>query len=103
AWSIREHATRAIEAGRPDASTVRADLAIPIGALPALVERCEAVAAAAGLAIHLFGHAGIGIVHALVLATDAERPGAEAARDRLVDAALALGGPGAGGAGLGPG
>src|SRR5437762_3742612 len=30
AWSIREHATRAIAALRPDAATVRADLAIPI-------------------------------------------------------------------------
>ena len=48
AWSIREHATRAIAAQRPDAATVRADLAIPIGALPALVERCEALAAERG-------------------------------------------------------
>src|SRR5438874_8176790 len=68
AWSIREHATRSIAALRPDAATVRADLAVPIGALPRLVARCEAVAAERGLAVHLFGHAGIGILHALVLA-----------------------------------
>ena len=83
-WSIREQATRAIAALRPEAGTVRADLAIPIGALPALVARCEAVAAERGLAVHLFGHAGIGIVHALVLADDAERAVAESARDQLV-------------------
>src|SRR5689334_14692299 len=102
-WSIREHATRAIAALRPDAATVRVDVAIPIGALPALVVRAEAIAAERGLAVHLFGHAGIGIVHALVLADDAERPVAEAARDALVDAALALGGSCSGEHGMGLG
>ena len=102
-WSIREHATRAIAALRPDAATVRVDVAIPIGALPALVVRAEAIAAERGLAVHLFGHAGIGIVHALVLADDAERPGAEAVRDALVEAALALGGSCSGEHGMGLG
>src|SRR5262249_44454734 len=77
-WSIREQATGAVEAQRPGAATVRADLAIPIGALPALVARCEAVAAAHGLPAHVFGHAGIGILHVLVLAAEAERGAAEA-------------------------
>jgi D-lactate dehydrogenase (cytochrome) len=103
AWSIREHATRAIAALRPEAATVRADLAIPIGGLPALVARCEAVAAERGLAVHLFGHAGIGIVHALVLADEVERAAAESARDLLVEAALALGGSCSGEHGMGLG
>src|SRR5438477_1258370 len=102
-WSIREHATRAIAALRPDAATVRVDVAIPIGALPALVVRAEAIAAERGLAVHPFGHAGIGILHALVLADDAERPVAEAARDALVEAALALGGSCSGEHGMGLG
>lgn len=103
AWSIREQATRAIEAGRSDAATVRADVAIPIGALPALVARAEALAAERALPVHLFGHAGIGILHALVLADDAERPAAEAARGALVEAALALGGSCSGEHGMGLG
>jgi D-lactate dehydrogenase (cytochrome) len=103
AWTIREHATRAIAALRPAAATVRADLAIPIGALPTLVARAAAIARERALAIHLFGHAGIGILHALVLADDAERPAAEAARDALVDAALALGGSCSGEHGMGLG
>jgi D-lactate dehydrogenase (cytochrome) len=70
AWGIREHATRAIAALRPGAATVRADVAIPIGALPTLVARCEALAAERGLAVHLFGHAAIGILHALILADE---------------------------------
>lgn len=103
AWSIREQATRAVTAGRPDAAVVRADVAIPIGALPALVERCEALAAERGLAVHLFGHAGIGILHALVLADASERPTAEAARDALVEHALTLGGSCSGEHGMGLG
>src|SRR5205814_9117701 len=71
AWSIREHATRSIAALRPAPATLRADLAVPIGALPRLVARCEALAAERGLAVHLFGHAGIGILHALVRADPA--------------------------------
>ena len=103
AWAIREQATRSIAALRPDAATVRADLAIPIGALPALVARCEQVAAERGLGVHLFGHAGIGILHALVLADERDRAAAESARDVLVDAALALGGSCSGEHGMGLG
>jgi D-lactate dehydrogenase (cytochrome) len=102
-WSIREVATRAVEAVRPGAATVRADLAIPIGALPSLVARCEAVARERDLDVYLFGHAGIGILHALVLADDAQRAAAEAARDVLVEAALALGGSCSGEHGMGLG
>jgi D-lactate dehydrogenase (cytochrome) len=103
AWSIREHATRAVGATRPAAAIVRADVAIPIGALPALVEHGARTAAAHGLGVHLFGHAGIGILHALVLADPAERAAAEAARDALVDRALALGGSCSGEHGMGLG
>jgi D-lactate dehydrogenase (cytochrome) len=103
AWTIREHATRAVEAQRPDAATIRADVAIPIGALPALVQRAEELAAEHGVATHLFGHAGIGILHALVLADEAERAPAETARDALVAAALALGGSCSGEHGMGLG
>ena len=103
-WSIRELATRAIEAAQPAGRTVRSDLAIPIGALPALVAECEGVAAARGLALHLFGHAGIGILHVLARVDDAAgAAAAEAARDALVDAVLALGGSCSGEHGMGLG
>ena len=102
-WAIREHATRAVEASRPDVATVRADLAIPIGALPELVAACERIARERGLVVHCFGHAGIGILHALVLAGDTERDAAHAARDALVERALALGGSCSGEHGMGLG
>ncbi len=103
AWKIREQATRAIEAQQPDAATVRADLAIPIGALPALVEACQRETAARGLVVHLFGHAGIGILHALVLADETARAAADAARDALVETVLSLGGSCSGEHGMGLG
>jgi D-lactate dehydrogenase (cytochrome) len=100
-WRIREQATRAVEAQRPNAVTVRADVAIPIGALPALVVACERTAAERGLVVHVFGHAGIGILHALVLADDSERSIAVAARDEIVETAIALGGSCSGEHGMG--
>jgi D-lactate dehydrogenase (cytochrome) len=103
AWHVREQATRAVEALDAEGATVRADLAIPIGALPVLVERCQAIGAAHGLVLHLFGHAGIGILHALMRVPPARRAAADAARDALVEAALALGGSCSGEHGMGLG
>lgn len=103
AWGIREHATRSIAALRPGAATVRADLAIPIGALPALVDACARESRTHAMDVHLFGHAGIGILHALVLADAAERPRAERMREALVAHALALGGACSGEHGMGLG
>jgi D-lactate dehydrogenase (cytochrome) len=103
AWTIREQATRAIGAARPDAAVVRADVAIRSA-------RCRPWSSAArrsrpstDLGIHLFGHAGIGILHALVLADPAERAAADAAREALVAHALALGGSCSGEHGMGLG
>jgi D-lactate dehydrogenase (cytochrome) len=102
-WAVRELATRAVEAGQPGAITVRTDLAIPIGALPALVAACERIARERDLVVHCFGHAGIGILHALVLADPSDRAAADAARDALVEQALALGGSCSGEHGMGLG
>lgn len=102
-WVVREHATRAVEAASPGAVTVRADVAIPIGALPDLVAACERHAAEHGLVAHCFGHAGLGILHVLVLADEPGRAAADAVRDALVDVAIALGGSCSGEHGMGTG
>ena len=65
--------------------------------------RSTAIAAERALAFHLFGHAGIGILHALVLTDGAERPAADTGRDALVEVALALGGSCSGEHGMGLG
>ena len=83
--------------------TVRSDVAIPIGALPELVAAAQAIAASQGVLAHVFGHAGIGILHVLILADPAERPRAAAARVALLERTLALGGAVSGEHGMGLG
>jgi D-lactate dehydrogenase (cytochrome) len=105
-WEVRHHVTRAIQARRPDQQIVRTDLAVPISSLPAMVEYAHRVAAERGVLLHTFGHAGIGIVHVLILedASDAGRWAcAHDVRDALVAAALAHGGSVSGEHGIGLG
>jgi D-lactate dehydrogenase (cytochrome) len=105
-WEVRHDVTRAIQARRPEAKIVRTDLAFPISALPDMVTRAYAIASAHGVTLHTFGHAGIGILHALIL----EEPGdatrwaaAQQVRDELVRAALAHEGSVSGEHGIGLG
>jgi D-lactate dehydrogenase (cytochrome) len=105
-WQIRHHVTRAIQAREPGAKVVRTDVAVPISALPAMVEEAHRVAASSGVTLHTFGHAGIGIVHALILADAADSArwaAAQSVRDRLVRLALDHGGSVSGEHGIGLG
>jgi D-lactate dehydrogenase (cytochrome) len=106
-WSeIRHYATRAIEALDPESETVRADLAVPISALAEMVCCCESAEAERGLRIFLFGHAGTGILHALIPARRAQAEAwrrAEAAKDALIANALRRGGAVSGEHGMGLG
>jgi D-lactate dehydrogenase (cytochrome) len=61
------------------------------------------VATAHGVALHCFGHAGIGILHTLARVEPGERAAADATRAALVEAALALGGSCSGEHGMGLG
>lgn len=103
---VRHYTTRAIEALDPEAATVRADLAVPISALPRLVEACAETGARYHRRVFLFGHAGIGILHVLIPARrdrTADWDAAEAGKDELVSAAIELGGTVSGEHGLGSG
>jgi D-lactate dehydrogenase (cytochrome) len=103
---VRHYATRAIEALDPEADTVRADLAVPISALPRLVESCAAAGAKHSRRVFLFGHAGIGILHVLIPARRqavGEWTAAELAKDDLVAAAIDLDGAVSGEHGMGSG
>lgn len=102
---IRHYATRAVQSRHPESAVVRADLAVPISALPQLVARCVATAARHGREVFLFGHAGIGILHVLIPARreTSEWVAAEAAKENLIDDTLALGGAISGEHGMGLG
>ncbi len=106
-WSeVRHYATRAIAALDPQVGIVRADLAVPISALPELVDAATAAGEQHGREVFLFGHVGIGILHALIPARREvadEWDAAEVAKSRLIDAALGLGGAVSGEHGMGLG
>jgi D-lactate dehydrogenase (cytochrome) len=105
-WVIRHQATRAIRAAHPGSATVRADVAVPVSSLPRLVEEAHRRAAERGLSLYTFGHAGIGVVHGLVLERETDTPRwnrAVAFREELIELALRLDGSVSGEHGIGLG
>jgi D-lactate dehydrogenase (cytochrome) len=67
-WEIRHYVTNAIKLRRPGYSIIRNDAAFPISRLPEMVQFCRNLAEESGLLIHAFGHVGMGLLHALILA-----------------------------------
>ncbi len=105
-WSLREHVTRAIQSLQPEAQMLRTDLAFPVSRLAAIVCRSHQRAAQLGVTLHTFGHAGLGILHALILARRTEARAWECAatlKDDLVELVLDAGGSVSGEHGLGLG
>ncbi len=85
-------------------TTLLDDVVVPIGAIPALVEGIERIAADHALLIATFGHAGDGNMHP-TLVYDHQDPGqtasARAAFAAIVELALGLGGSASGEHGVG--
>lgn len=105
-WDIRHFTTRAIQALNPKAKTLRTDMGFPVSCLPKIVEQSYAIAARHGVALHTFGHAGIGVLHALLREEpdDAVRwAAASRAKDEIVAFVLSLGGTASGEHGIGLG
>jgi D-lactate dehydrogenase (cytochrome) len=105
-WEVRHFTTRAIQALNPKAKTIRTDMGFPISRLPEVVEQSYAIAERHRVVLHTFGHAGLGILHALLREepTDAERwTAANQAKDEIVSFVLAVGGTASGEHGIGLG
>jgi D-lactate dehydrogenase (cytochrome) len=105
-WEIRHFTTRAIQALNPKAKTLRTDMGFPISRLPEVVEQSYIVAERHGVVLHTFGHAGIGILHALLREDpeDARRwAAANQAKDEIVSFVLSIGGTASGEHGIGLG
>ncbi len=97
-WTARGQANSALDRRFPD--RMREDIAVPLGAIDALVREIERIAERAHVPLFLFGHLGDGSLHPnLVVAPG----GAKAARIRaeLLRAALRLGGTISGEHGIG--
>ena len=105
-WEIRHFTTRAIQALNPNAKTLRTDMGFPVSRLPEIVEQSYAIAERHGVVLHTFGHAGIGILHALLREDpdDAARwATANQAKDEIVSFVLSVGGTASGEHGIGLG
>ncbi len=67
-WEIRHYVTDAIKHRKPGYTILRNDVAFPISKLPEMVDYCHSVSKEFKLLIHAFGHVGLGLLHALILA-----------------------------------
>ncbi len=67
-WEIRHHVTNSIKHRKPGYTIIRNDAAFPISRLPEMIKYCNQLSEESGLLIHAFGHVGMGLLHALILA-----------------------------------
>ena len=105
-WDVRHFTTRAIQALQPEGKTIRTDMGFPISRLPEVVERSYAIAERHQVVLHTFGHAGIGILHALLREDPADTDrwaAAQQAKDEIVAFVLSVGGTASGEHGIGLG
>ena len=105
-WEIRHFTTRAIQALNPNAKTIRTDMGFPISRLPEVIETSYAIAGQHDVVLHTFGHAGLGILHALLREDPAEEERwavAHQAKDEIVAFVLSIGGTASGEHGIGLG
>ena len=105
-WDARKTALFSAAAAHPGAQTLVTDVCVPLGALPALLERAEARLAgvAPGApAVYTVAHAGDGNAHHFVVYQPAQEAAAHELADWLAKEAIALGGTCTGEHGVGAG
>ncbi|MCP4686042.1 MAG: FAD-binding oxidoreductase [bacterium] len=105
-WEIRHWATDAIKHYRPGLSILRNDVAFPISRLPDMVAYCHELGDKHKLPMFTFGHVGMGLLHALMLA-DRENPAdwqkAENVNRLIIERTVEIGGTVSGEHGIGLG
>lgn len=105
-WEIRHWATDAIKHRQPGYTIIRNDVAFPISHLPEMVAYCHELGDRHSLLIHTFGHVGLGLLHALILADKSdEKQWSQAMQvnDQIIEKAIRLGGTISGEHGIGLG
>ncbi|MFH1374071.1 MAG: FAD-binding oxidoreductase [bacterium] len=105
-WEIRHFVTEAIKHRRPGFDIIRNDVAFPISRLPEMVDLCHRLADERGITMHTFGHVGMGLLHALMLARrdlPDEWQQAHQISDQIIRRAVELGGTISGEHGIGLG
>jgi D-lactate dehydrogenase (cytochrome) len=105
-WEIRHWVTDAIKHARPGLKIIRNDVAFPISNLPEMVEYCHMLGAQHGIPMFTFGHVGLGLLHALMLANPDDNHQWQLALDvnhQIIKKTVALGGTISGEHGIGLG
>lgn len=67
-WEIRHWATDAVKHYQPGLTIIRNDVAFPISKLPEMVAYCHRLGDESRIPMFTFGHVGMGLLHALMLA-----------------------------------
>ncbi|UCC44347.1 MAG: FAD-binding oxidoreductase [Candidatus Zixiibacteriota bacterium] len=105
-WEVRHWATDAVKHFKPGYTILRNDVAFPISSLPEMVEYCHHLGDENGITMFTFGHVGLGLLHALMLArpdnADEWRTAQEINR-KIIEKTLSLGGTISGEHGIGLG
>ncbi len=105
-WEIRHWATDAIKHFKPGCSIMRNDVAFPISRLPEMVAFCHQEGDEHGVVIFTFGHVGMGLLHALMVANQEDADEWRRAHDvnsRIIRKAIEFGGTVSGEHGIGLG
>ncbi|MBI5266345.1 MAG: FAD-binding oxidoreductase [candidate division Zixibacteria bacterium] len=105
-WEIRHWVTDSIKHFKPGHRIVRNDVAFPISKLPAMVDYCHQLGEQYRIPMFTFGHVGLGLLHALMLADDhdpGQKQRVEQANHLIIEKAVALGGTISGEHGIGLG
>ncbi len=105
-WEIRHWVTEAIKHRKPGYTILRNDVAFPISHLPEMVEFCHQIANENNIIMHTFGHVGLGLLHALMLANHDDKKEwnkAQKINDMIIKKTIDLGGTISGEHGIGLG
>ena len=105
-WEIRHWATEAVKHFEPGHAIVRNDVAFPISRLAEMVEYCHKLGDENNITMFAFGHVGMGLLHALMLADpkNAEMWNkAQKINHRIIEKTIELGGTISGEHGIGLG
>lgn len=105
-WEIRHDVTDAIKHRRPGYTIIRNDVAFPVSCLPEMVEYCHRLGEEHAIMMHTFGHVGLGLLHALMLArreNEMEWKKALEINDMIIRKTIELGGTISGEHGIGLG
>ena len=105
-WDIRHWATDAIKHAQPGLKIIRNDVAFPISKLPEMVAYCHLLGTQHNIPMFTFGHVGLGLLHALMLADQSDKPSWRTALDvnnRIIRKTIELGGTISGEHGIGLG